>query len=413
MKKILSLFLCLAVLLTAFTVVVSAEENYCEIFEKQWHSLTVIEEFGNENTPWSANTIAYVTAWNFDRDEYQSQEDEYLYNLPADKFEALAKKLFNVKVDLKTAAIGEEPQLPASVKYNSDKNTYDMYLPPVGGPSQYAVYGYSKLGDTYTVYLEAEADGEALGIYAKATATCDGTYAKLIAFEKVTRVPAKNTLITPAPKQDSPLENTSSDTVSSVESAPASSNEATTDTSSETDITNRPTVSLANKYDVSLSATEGVFPEGTKVIIQKKTDSASLDTIKAAIGDSYEKFVAFDFSATVNGTTVQPEGTVTVTFKLPSDYDIDKVSVLYLSEDGKVENINSTPEKATRTISAELSHLSTYVFALTASDEVVAEKDSSPVLVIILVVIAVLLLGGAAAWYFLLYKKGIDIFKKK
>lgn len=395
MKKIISIFCVLMLLFSMFAVSVSAEENYCKLFEEQWFALTRIDEYGNEETPWSANAIAYITALNFDYEGYYSTEKstdiKECYAIPEDEFEALAAKLFDIKVDLKTANFSSM----SDVIYDSATKTYDLIFHPTGGGSSYIVYGYSKLNDIYTVYMQKESDGEYLGEYVKATATCDGTYAKLISLESIGALPAENSLITPKDISDS---------VSS--ELPSSSETSSSATASDTPHTNLQTVTLADKYNVTISAANGVFSADTVVTILKKTDTEELSRIKSVIGKDYSKFTAFDFSATENGSPVQPEGKVNVTFKLPVDYDVDNIAVLFVPDIGEAEAIPVTVNKTARTVTVELTHFSTYVFAELCSEEPVDQDEGPSVLLIVFIVlIVVFVLGGGAAWYFFVFRK--------
>lgn len=417
MKKIISVIVALVLLVSVFTLTASAEENYCELFEKQWLYLGCVESYGDENTPWSADTIAYITGMCCDYEKYINKEKmkwfeenegygvEY-YCVPATEFESLASKLFDVKVNLKTANFNDI----CTVKYESSTNTYDIIFYPRGGGNFYTVYGYSKLGSVYTVYMQKEADGENLFEYAKATATCDGKYAKLISFAPVSRVPAQNTLITPSAIKDTPTQNTSSNTSSATDSSAPQSSEVT---SSEEDA--KPVV-FTEKNGVKIEGAATAFPESVVIKIEKENKADTLASIKNSVKDLTLKFTAYQITATDKSISVQPDGSVKATFKIPEGYNTDKIAVIYVSDSGKAEVMASTVNKENGTVTAELSHFSTYLVAETRDDTHVDTNDTDTTVgeekkgkgwVVPVIIISVVLLagGGAAAWYFLIYKK--------
>ncbi len=174
----------------------AATENYCEIFKNQLSELTSVNRFGDENNPWSANDIAFITAKNFEGYEKyynvkKSDEWNEVYSLPKKKFETLANKLFDVKVDLTTANYNGIQ----SVVYRPETKTYDLICIPAGGGYLYDVYGYSVSGKTYSIYL-TKVDYEAeLGEYALVKGNFDGKYLKIVSCKEIKKLPSKSKLI--------------------------------------------------------------------------------------------------------------------------------------------------------------------------------------------------------------------------
>lgn len=189
---------------------------------------------------------------------------------------------------------------------------------------------------------------------------------------------------------------------------------ATTTTSAE------PTETVAQTEGLVLKTAENVFPEDTVVKVEKVEESApTYQTVQTALKPIAQKFVAYEITATKDNVTVQPDGTVTAEFDVPADFDLAKVVVLYVADDGKTEELTSTVDPATGKVKAVLTHFSTYVVAEKTAESTEnlstigtqpqdgenEEKSSSPWVLIIVVVAVVLLGGGAAVWYFLIYKK--------
>ncbi len=118
------------------------------------------------------------------------------------------------------------------------------------------------------------------------------------------------------------------------------------------------------KNDVTISADEGVFPVGVVINVDPiAADSDTHKTVLKALDGQTSKVLSFDITAVMNGSKIQPNGKVKATFKVPNDFDINNIGVFYVSDDGKYEKISFTADKNARTVTAELSHFSTYVLA--------------------------------------------------
>ena len=103
---------------------------------------------------------------------------------------------------------------------------------------------------------------------------------------------------------------------------------------------------------VTLSASEGVFPQGTKVSATDKSDDDAVAnaleaTISAANGENLQAtgFVAYDFSfVDANGNKVEPKGDVSVTYSnvsttIPSS---EVYRVYHVTDDGNVEAVEDS-----------------------------------------------------------------------
>ncbi len=110
---------------------------------------------------------------------------------------------------------------------------------------------------------------------------------------------------------------------------------------------------------------KAAFPKDTVVKVEPiKTDDKKVTTIKTAIPQA-QTIVAYEITATSNNVAVQPDGTVKVSFPIPTDYDAAKhdVTVYYVSDDGKTEAVPTALEGGA--VKATLSHFSTYAVVLT------------------------------------------------
>ena len=429
MKKFLSLFL---VLIIAFSFCsVSAETNYCEFFEKQFGCFSRLQDYGNETTPWSANSIAYVTSQNLDYSDYYNEEKSDpqhgidCYSVPKDLFENCAKMLFDVKVDLTTANYNDM----LSVVFDADKQTYDVITKAAGGASYYQVYGYKQSGNIYSVYLQIVSEtNENVLEYALVTCTKNGEYAKVISFETISSLPNISTLTT-WPKEEKPvppvIATVSKETASVAPSSskPASTNvssnvssntssEVSSETTSEVNTTDDPNdiaevdVLLEND-ELFISADVGVFPENTIVTATKIETAEGIEALNTSLENIAKTYVAYDITALSNNAIVQPNGKVYATFNIPATFNIDKVMVLHVAEDGLVTEAPFVVDKASEKITAELTHFSTYVI-IEATDDYLGTNSGGSVVAIVISIVFVLACAGVYAWYMLYYKKKLQ-----
>lgn len=115
-----------------------------------------------------------------------------------------------------------------------------------------------------------------------------------------------------------------------------------------------------SKSGVTVKAAENVFPNNTEIVI---TELKADDKIKKAISGQAENPLCFDISALLSGKKIQPDGEVTVTFSVPEKYNIKSTELFYISDSGKAERISTVKDEKNRTLTAKLTHFSTYVLA--------------------------------------------------
>ena len=110
-----------------------------------------------------------------------------------------------------------------------------------------------------------------------------------------------------------------------------------------------------------------VFEAGTTVTVEKITQGTIYDTVEKALADVVEKMdntAIFEFTAkNAQGATVQPDGTLSVTFDIPKNLTTSNLKMFYVSEDGEYEEVQITVDTKSNTVTASLEHFSTYVLA--------------------------------------------------
>ncbi len=123
---------------------------------------------------------------------------------------------------------------------------------------------------------------------------------------------------------------------------------------------------------------EGVFAEGTQMqVVEIAEGDALYENIKNALSDVTEKFVVFDVNALLNDAKVQPNGKVKVTFNVPEGFG-KNIAVYFVSDNGEIELIESVVSEDGKTVTAELSHFSSYAIADLDSVEDKKEENTDP-----------------------------------
>ncbi len=86
---------------------------------------------------------------------------------------------------------------------------------------------------------------------------------------------------------------------------------------------------------VRVHADKGVFEEGVKLVVTEITEGADYDSACSALSDVGEKFKLYEVHfEDSDGNMVQPNGTVTVSYPIPEDYDADSLVLYRINGDG-------------------------------------------------------------------------------
>ncbi len=162
---------------------------------------------------------------------------------------------------------------------------------------------------------------------------------------------------------------------------------------------------------IEIKTDEGVFQEGTKIKIEViEKEHTEFEKVKTALKEVGSNFVAYDVSAIRDNVVVQPNGTVTVSFKIPEGFG-KNVAVFYISDDGISEKLESAISEDGKSISATLSHFSSYaVVELDNADtetnvDNATDENSGNILWIIIAIISVVVIAGAVITIIFIKKK--------
>ncbi len=438
MKKLLSVILGIALLCSLIVVVnVSAAPDYTQLFEDaigdmRWAMRA--EDYNAEvaeGENFSVITMLETAKRELEYDYYTGNA-QYT-DIPASVVEAYVSKVFakysqSYLRSCNEAWWDEYNVEPIPYYYDAQNNVYRFCdQGGMGDSTIYVVAKYVKSGNKYTVYSNFIEQGEWAQRPANAVegkdyivyegANCevlhrlktvvetDGTYVKFHSWQKVAAIPEdtpdNNEDDTPSvstPSQSTPSQSTPS------ESTPAES------TPSEGASEQKPTVTVAEQQGIKLEAEATVFPENTVVKVEKIEKAEKIEQITVAVRDIAEKFVAYEITAECDNVEVQPDGKVVATFEIPEGFRTDRIAVLYVSDDGKTERLESKVNEETKTVEAALSHFSTYLVAEVNESEVISnvdedEAESGNTWVWVVIAVAVLLAAGGTAFYFFYFKK--------
>ena len=112
--------------------------------------------------------------------------------------------------------------------------------------------------------------------------------------------------------------------------------------------------------EVTADTKNDAFPKDTKFEVTELKSGPDFELAKNALKTIAKKQVIYDITATKDGETVQPDGTVKVTFPIPKDSNEKKLALKYITNDGAMEDIPYKTNKKSNTITATLSQLGLY-----------------------------------------------------
>ena len=377
MKKWMAIILaavCLCSMLVGGTLSVGAETtgrnwgvSLDSIVWRQVRCNSRIDEVNEIGTLSLWNGITWWTLMNYE--ECTAEGTDYVYGgwdgkafvagmtgswnyvkVSADKFDEYVKKCTPYTEDYRQAVIAyqkmENMDLPFLL-YVESANAYVILIDDGTGGYGNAVFrrGYTQNADaTYTVYYQG-GDWFSLGSE-DAGETMDNTLAK---YDSVTDdLPGFNYIRYP----DDMIETA-----------------------------NRP-----RERKITYELCEGVrvdggkaFPEGATVRVAPVEDPNTLTAVNQALVSvaAGDNTAVYAIEALLDGQPLQPFGGVTVTFSLPSSWTAEGLKLYYVADDGTTEAIPVTVDPTAKTVTATLTHFSTYALCHTAAAGGAGSSDGS------------------------------------
>ena len=124
---------------------------------------------------------------------------------------------------------------------------------------------------------------------------------------------------------------------------------------------------------------EKAFPEGATVRVAPVEDPNTLTAVNQALVSvaAGDNTAVYAIEALLDGQPLQSFGGVTVTFSLPSSWTAEGLKLYYVADDGTTEAIPVTVDPTAKTVTATLTHFSTYALCHTAAAGGAGSSDGS------------------------------------
>lgn len=170
---------------------------------------------------------------------------------------------------------------------------------------------------------------------------------------------------------------TSSSDDSSSESNSSSFDE---DSSEESDSANESTPNVKTKIYADIKAVvvkgdENAFSNSTIVTVEKLTEGEVYEKAAVSFSSLSKQFTLYEIKATENGEKVAPNGNLSASFAIPALYDINRVAVFLVSDDGSVKKLPYSLDRKKANLSATLD--GTGYYAVVELNEVVNAEVSN------------------------------------
>ena len=449
---ILAVTLALLLGLLAFRVV-AAEQNYCAQFEEGITELAALqtEDVTDGGAFADAAVLLYTLRQMTDVQQYESEQDNGVYLLPQEMFEAEARRRFDVEIS-RLRSLKQEGR--AVYDANDEIYTIADYTPPK--QERYIIRGYQKRGEIYTAYytqVEETHERSVVGAvegkdyvldyrsasavplkltdkHLKVTFTYAGGIRRFRTWTHLRELPSLQGMTTHT-KSEGTVISTQKTTPKTDKTTGASTSVQTADTTARTEAektipkeenittTSRTTIKngrvtgigdgstalrttiptepmevLFRQDGVLIQAPAATFPKEivlSAVLLQGVADGVAQQALK----DRAVRMRVYDLFATKSGKQLQPSGRVNVTFSIPDGYEPSRTAIVYIAAGGTAEILVSKVDAAAGTVSADLDKLGTVVVAELRT----ANRASGPDVVLIVSGLLVLAAAVAAVWY--------------
>lgn len=129
---------------------------------------------------------------------------------------------------------------------------------------------------------------------------------------------------------------------------------------------------------IKLDTTSAVVPEGTTLEAKEVKSGSNYNVVVKAVENEVDKFVLYDINLMNNNAKIQPNGKVKVSIPVPSGFDINKIVVYRVAEDGTKTKLDVTVKDSY--ITFETDHFSNYVVGeekTTTTAEETSKADTS------------------------------------
>lgn len=151
---------------------------------------------------------------------------------------------------------------------------------------------------------------------------------------------------------------------------------------------------------IKVNADQGVLPEGAKLVVEPISSGDAYSKAASALSDIGKKFKLYEIHfIDTSGNEVQPNGTVEVSYPIPSGYDASKVALYRINDDGSKTLISGRAENGYYVVVAKsFSQYALVEKGSTAADSKNPETgDNSMTAVMLLIITAAAGMVGVTA----------------
>ena len=266
-----------------------------------------------------------------------------------DKLEIAPKDVASNEYTVTVETEGQGTVSPAGTTQVAEGETFTLTMTPDQG---YVVEQVLVNGKP------VEVQGNTLTLTVEGDVTIQVTFAK----EEVTPSPEPSTPVEPSPEPSTPVE-PSPEPSTPVEpspepSAPVTGGDVLLDNNTGNQIT--------------MGNADQVFAPNTVITVDNVKDgdlyTRAEKALSGVVSDMSHAYV-MEITAMLDGKLVQPDGAVQVTFAIPNNLSADHLKLYYVDENGKKAEVSITVNKDANTVTAHLTHFSTYVLANVIVDQ--------------------------------------------
>lgn len=327
----------------------SAEVNHCSAFEEAINDLRWYSPYWNiaQGEAFPLSSIMNYTRQLLCCDAYGEEpiaEGEYTYfaryAIPADVFEAAAMDSFaNVDVESLrsyTSFFWDHANFTGTDNFQNYQADRQVYLfsnsGGMGDPSRYQVLGYQEKDGYYTVYSRflSPVWDSSKTVEDRDYVIIDGTYYAVEHYLETVVAISNGRVRFHSWNQRSELP--------------------------EMELT-KPLTVFVESEDITIAAPEDAFPADVSISVGAPAEEV-LEMAHSALADVAANYIVYDIRA-----SVQPNGTVQVTFAIPQGFDWEKLALFYISDQGELLRLDTAVNTNNGTITAELTHFSLYALA--------------------------------------------------
>ncbi len=125
----------------------------------------------------------------------------------------------------------------------------------------------------------------------------------------------------------------------------------------------QPATLTDSKTSIRIDAPAGAVPSGTVLMVEPVLEGANFTIVANALEGKSDKISAFDIKLISNNVEIKPNGKVKVTIPVPSEFNVSKLALYHISDDGTTTQIDFKLDDNKKNIIFETGDFSYYAIA--------------------------------------------------